>query len=548
MSARWNSTRLLASVLGVGTFICVAAAVRVPRPSASLAGGARVLIDPGHNTNADCSQGAGSNCLGQSACMEAKMNWKVGYRVYWYLRNVCGFEGVTITRTSEDDCPTWSQRAAMSNATFPKAFVSVHHNGCLEDGTIPSNGFTEWCSQATLADPFGYISSEQLADAIASKFSHIGGYSMRNPWYCEDLECSNRHLTVLQLNHYPATLGEPYSVMSAMATDLCRDTGAFLPSALITESDSYMAGINLAVGPTSVGTSFTAEQAPGSGIQLAWQESDPERSVTYVLWRSDSCWGPFNQIAAIPSSGITTYAYLDTSCPYWREYFYLLTVTGERVRASAWSMASFLIPHPPEVPTGLTAEHLGGSTVNLNWTAPTGPEPVSGYHVYRSLYQPAPSCEANHHEYIGSTTLTSYEDTSAPHGLYVSYLVAAYNAEGISDVSNAVDGSTTTDVAEREVVGRVVPAACALSVRDSGTGRPTILFEIAETDHITLGAYDVRGRLVTVLESKNVGPGRHSIVWDGRQSDGRSVASGVYFARLFTRTNRVACAKFVLVR
>ncbi|OQB42787.1 MAG: WD domain, G-beta repeat [Candidatus Latescibacteria bacterium ADurb.Bin168] len=66
----------------------------------------------------------------------------------------------------------------------------------------------------------------------------------------------------------------------------------------------------------------------------------------------------------------------------------------------------------------------------------------------------------------------------------------------------------------------------------------TIRFTLTEAGHVTLAVYDVNGRLVRTL----VGPtasaaqtfpsGPHEVVWDGRDSNGREVASGVYLVRL----------------
>jgi len=49
---------------------------------------------------------------------------------------------------------------------------------------------------------------------------------------------------------------------------------------------------------------------------------------------------------------------------------------------------------------------------------------------------------------------------------------------------------------------------------------------------VTLGLYDVTGRLVRTLDDGVRGSGEHAVSWDGRDQDGHSVASGSYFARL----------------
>jgi hypothetical protein len=61
---------------------------------------------------------------------------------------------------------------------------------------------------------------------------------------------------------------------------------------------------------------------------------------------------------------------------------------------------------------------------------------------------------------------------------------------------------------------------------------------------VTLDVYDVTGRKVrTVLDRAPYEAGGHSVHWDGRASDGRALAPGVYFSRLSsgadTRTRKL---------
>jgi hypothetical protein len=60
-----------------------------------------------------------------------------------------------------------------------------------------------------------------------------------------------------------------------------------------------------------------------------------------------------------------------------------------------------------------------------------------------------------------------------------------------------------------------------------------IEYALTRAGTVTLGVYDVAGRLVRVLvDSRPVPEGAHRAIWDGRDGLGRSVASGTYFYRL----------------
>lgn len=59
-----------------------------------------------------------------------------------------------------------------------------------------------------------------------------------------------------------------------------------------------------------------------------------------------------------------------------------------------------------------------------------------------------------------------------------------------------------------------------------------IRFQLAHTGMTDLAVYDVRGALVAHLVRQDLAAGSHEVRWNGRDGQGRPVASGVYFARL----------------
>jgi hypothetical protein len=65
------------------------------------------------------------------------------------------------------------------------------------------------------------------------------------------------------------------------------------------------------------------------------------------------------------------------------------------------------------------------------------------------------------------------------------------------------------------------------------TTSTSISFSIAEPTSVSLEIYDVRGRTVRRLAHSEVREaGAHAVDWDGRDGAGRSVPSGIYFAKL----------------
>lgn len=76
----------------------------------------------------------------------------------------------------------------------------------------------------------------------------------------------------------------------------------------------------------------------------------------------------------------------------------------------------------------------------------------------------------------------------------------------------------------------------------------TIEFSIRERSHVTLQIYNIAGQRVRTLVDEDRAPGVHAdVTWDGRDNDGRPVASGIYFYRLtaqgFTQTKKMILLK-----
>jgi hypothetical protein len=75
----------------------------------------------------------------------------------------------------------------------------------------------------------------------------------------------------------------------------------------------------------------------------------------------------------------------------------------------------------------------------------------------------------------------------------------------------------------------------------------TISFTVAEKGNVTLNVYDANGRLVRTLASGVRDAGTHDVTWDGRDSAGLTVGSGVYFYRL-TSGKHSESKKMVLLK
>jgi hypothetical protein len=82
------------------------------------------------------------------------------------------------------------------------------------------------------------------------------------------------------------------------------------------------------------------------------------------------------------------------------------------------------------------------------------------------------------------------------------------------------------------------------ATRGSGT---TISFTIPESGNVKLNIYNVKGQLVKSLLNGKKEAGQHEIIWNGKNTNNESVASGIYFYRLETQSKSIY-KKMLLVK
>ena len=75
----------------------------------------------------------------------------------------------------------------------------------------------------------------------------------------------------------------------------------------------------------------------------------------------------------------------------------------------------------------------------------------------------------------------------------------------------------------------------------------TLSYDLSKSTHVNILIYDIMGRVVTRLVNKQENAGRQSILWDGTNQDGESVASGVYYS-LFETVDLRSSKKLILLK
>jgi len=111
---------------------------------------------------------------------------------------------------------------------------------------------------------------------------------------------------------------------------------------------------------------------------------------------------------------------------------------------------------------------------------------------------------------------------------YSDDLVISSNDPNQSEVTVALSGtgvSTGTDL-------DLIPVVTELTGNYPNPFNPTtnVNFSLKVDSRVSLKIYNIRGQKVKTLVEDNMQAGWHSIVWDGRDDNGKSVSSGVYFS------------------
>jgi hypothetical protein len=174
----------------------------------------------------------------------------------------------------------------------------------------------------------------------------------------------------------------------------------------------------------------------------------------------------------------------------------------------------------PEVPAAMTAAYQTNLVI-LNWADATEAD-FGHYRIYRDTdpaFIPDPT------NLVHTSTSSGWNDPTASPWNYV-YKVTALDHSG-NESASAAPG-TITDAPSS--------AGHRFALHDASPNpfnpRTMISYEIGRDSPVHLRVYDSAGRLVRMLVDEKQVAGRHDVIWEGRDSANRTVASGVYRFRI----------------
>ena len=110
----------------------------------------------------------------------------------------------------------------------------------------------------------------------------------------------------------------------------------------------------------------------------------------------------------------------------------------------------------------------------------------------------------------------------------------------------SIDSLVTTGVSEQAHL----PTGFSLAQNYPNPFNPstTIVFSTSRQDRVQLTIYDGEGKEVRTLVNSQISPGTHTILWDGHNSEGNPVGSGVYYCRILVGGAGQLTKRMVLLR
>lgn len=177
------------------------------------------------------------------------------------------------------------------------------------------------------------------------------------------------------------------------------------------------------------------------------------------------------------------------------------------------------------------------NSIQLTWEPPAYVDRAfAGYRVYRNSTA------------ITTTPLTTltYTDSNITFGQTYSYTVRAIylNPNGVSPHSN-----TLVITANSTENPNITTYKTELKGNYPNPFNPStsVSFSLKEASKVNISIYNIKGELVKVLLNDTKNAGHHSIIWDGKNSNNKTVSAGIYMLKMenneYIKTKKIIMIK-----
>jgi hypothetical protein len=151
--------------------------------------------------------------------------------------------------------------------------------------------------------------------------------------------------------------------------------------------------------------------------------------------------------------------------------------------------------------------------------------------------------------WLEDTTTATLADSITFAAMDVTQSYGRYPDGGDWKLLNTITRGTSNSAATAVETRLEVPMSFALEQNYPNPFNPStcITFALPRQEQVQLTVYNAVGQRIRTLINSQRPAGSHTVVWDGKDNQGREVASGVYFYELMTGTFSKS-AKMLLVR
>lgn len=219
-------------------------------------------------------------------------------------------------------------------------------------------------------------------------------------------------------------------------------------------------------------------------------------------------------------------------------YFVKAFYASPNGHSLATDTLSVQVTGTPAVPELISADVIDTTDVHLQWALPVVDRGIIGYNIYRDGV-------VIHTINDGDTF--EWTDTDLPEGAYVYQVNAIYPAFE-TELSNSILVIVFIFVSNEDVVTPPINWGIDIAVPNPFSQSVSFSYGVdKDNSGFNISIYNVKGQKVKALFHGVKAKGMYQTTWKADDDQGRPVASGMYFCRMFSK-DRVSTRRILLVR
>ena len=110
----------------------------------------------------------------------------------------------------------------------------------------------------------------------------------------------------------------------------------------------------------------------------------------------------------------------------------------------------------------------------------------------------------------------------------------------VQDIQKLTFSGVSTAVGNQRLATVIKTFALLQNYPNPFNPNTTIEYQLPKTGNVEIHIFSINGQLVKTLESTHQTIGTHSVVWDGKNNDGQTAASGLYIYQVAFENSMLA--------